>query len=118
MFKIQTIETKEELKELFNFLAETFYKDAKKHKEHYFTMSERFEEMSKQFDTDKSFLMYIKDGKRIVAGITGKNSNPKDGKITLSGDYNLSKLIEKHGYNQSFELEGNSSYESNNYRYK
>ena len=35
----------------------------------------------------------------------------KDGKITLSGDYNLSKLIEKYGYNQSFELEGISSYE-------
>ena len=83
MYKVEIVNSKEDLKEVFNFLSETFYKDAKKHKEHYFTMSERFEEMNKQFDTDKSFLMYIKDGKRIIAGITGKNSNPKDEKITL-----------------------------------
>ena len=31
----------------------------------------------------------------------------KDGCISLSGDMNLSKQIEKYGYNQSFELEGN-----------
>ena len=31
----------------------------------------------------------------------------KDGKITLNGDYNLAKNIEKYGYNKSFELEGN-----------
>ena len=35
----------------------------------------------------------------------------KDGKITMSGDYKLSKLIEKYGYNQSFELEGKNTYE-------
>lgn len=35
----------------------------------------------------------------------------KDGKITMSGDSNLSKLIEKYGYNQSFELEGNKNHE-------
>ena len=29
----------------------------------------------------------------------------KDGKIVKSGDYNLSKLIEKYGYNQSFDIE-------------
>ena len=31
----------------------------------------------------------------------------KDGSITISGDIELSKQIEKYGYNQSFELEGN-----------
>ena len=31
----------------------------------------------------------------------------KDGHIVKSGNYELSKLIEKNGYNQSFELEGN-----------
>jgi len=31
----------------------------------------------------------------------------KDGKITKSGGFDLSKQIEKYGYNQSFELEGN-----------
>ena len=31
----------------------------------------------------------------------------KDGKISLSGDFELSKKIEKYGYNQSFIVEGN-----------
>ena len=31
----------------------------------------------------------------------------KDGKIVKSGDFELSKLIEKYGYNQSFAIEGN-----------
>lgn len=29
----------------------------------------------------------------------------KDGKIVKNGDYKLAKLIEKHGYNQSFDIE-------------
>ena len=33
----------------------------------------------------------------------------KEGHIVKSGDYSLSKLIEKYGYNQSFELEGNGN---------
>ena len=35
----------------------------------------------------------------------------KDGKIIQSGDYKLSKLIEKYGYNKSFTLEGNNDNE-------
>jgi len=35
----------------------------------------------------------------------------KDGNIAQSGDYNLAKLIEKYGYNKSFDIEGNSFYE-------
>ena len=35
----------------------------------------------------------------------------KDGKITMSGDYSLSKLIEKYGYNKSFDIEGNETNE-------
>ncbi len=35
----------------------------------------------------------------------------KGGKIVQSGDYNLSKLIEKYGYNQSFDIEGNEKNE-------
>ena len=30
----------------------------------------------------------------------------KDGKISISGDFKLAKLIEKNGYNQSFDIEG------------
>ena len=35
----------------------------------------------------------------------------KDGKIVKSGDFELSKLIEKYGYNQSFDIEGNYNHE-------
>ena len=35
----------------------------------------------------------------------------KDGSITISGDIELSKQIEKYGYNQSFELEGKITHE-------
>ena len=35
----------------------------------------------------------------------------KDGKIFKSGDFNLAKLIEKYGYNQSFDMDWESSCE-------
>lgn len=83
MFEIKIVKTKDELKELFLFLSETFYKDAIKHNEYYYKMGDRFVEMNDQFNREKDFLMYIKDEDKIIAGITGKNSNTKDGKITL-----------------------------------
>jgi len=35
----------------------------------------------------------------------------KDGKIVKDGDFSLAKLIEKYGYNQSFDIEGNYNHE-------
>lgn len=83
MFEIKTVETKDEVKELFNFFSKTFYKDAIEHNEHYYEMSERFKEMNNQYELDKDFLMYIKNGDSIIAGIAGKKMNIHDGKITM-----------------------------------
>ncbi len=47
MCEIITVKTKEELKEVFNFISKVFYDDAKEHNEFYYTMSERLEEMKK-----------------------------------------------------------------------
>jgi len=82
MYKICTIKTKKELKELFNFISRIFYEDSIEYNEHYFTMSERYEEMLKQYNIDKDMLMYIISNDKIIAGITGKNMS--DGKITIS----------------------------------
>lgn len=83
MHKINIVKTKEKLKELFNFFSNTFYEEAIENNEHYFTMSERFEEMKQQFEQDKDFLMYITDNNKIIAGITGKRMDLEKEKITI-----------------------------------
>ena len=50
MINIKTVKNKKELKKVFDFLSMTFYDDAKKNNEHYFTMSERLMEMEKQLE--------------------------------------------------------------------
>ena len=81
MNKIKRVNTIEELKKLFDFLSEVFYDESIEYNEHYFTMSERYEEMKQQFKINKEFLMYIEDKGKIVAGITGKGI--KEDKITI-----------------------------------
>lgn len=83
MLEIRTVKSEKKLKQLFNVLSEIFYDDAKENKEHYYTMSERYEEMKLQFKNDKNFLMYIEDGNQIVAGLTGKNLGFENKKITI-----------------------------------
>ena len=83
MLEIKTVKSEQELKKLFNILSEIFYDDAVENKEHYYTMSERYEEMKLQFKNDKDFLMYIEDNNKIVAGLTGKNLDLKKKKITI-----------------------------------
>ena len=87
MLEIKTVKSEKELKKLFNILSEIFYDDAIENKEHYYTMSERYEEMKLQFKNDKNFLMYIEDSNKIVAGLTGKNLDLKKKKITISLSY-------------------------------
>lgn len=50
--EIKVVETKEKLKEVFVFLSRLFFEDAKEYNEHYYTMCERFTEMSHQFEKD------------------------------------------------------------------
>lgn len=81
--KINTVENEKDLKRLFNFLSKTFYADAKKNGEHYYTMYERYNEMKKQFLIDKDMLMFIENDNEIIAGITGKNIDFEKKSITL-----------------------------------
>ena len=83
MLEIKTVKSEKKLKQLFNILSEIFYDDAVENKEHYYTMSERYEEMKLQLKNDKDFLMYIEDNNKIVAGLTGKNLDFKKKKITI-----------------------------------
>ena len=80
--KINTVENEKDLKRLFNFLSKTFYADAKKNGEHYYTMYERYNEMKKQFLIDKDMLMFIENDNEIIAGITGKNIDFEKKSIT------------------------------------
>ena len=83
MLEIRTVKSEKKLKKLFNVLSEIFYDNAVENKEHYYTMSERYEKMKLQFKNDKDFLMYIEDNNRIVAGLTGKNLDFEKKKITI-----------------------------------
>lgn len=104
MSKIKLVETKEELKRLFNFLSEVFYDEAKEYNEHYFTMSERYEEMKQQFEICKDLLMYIEKRGKIIAGITAKGMNKENSKITL-GVMAVSKNERRKGLAKELVLE-------------
>ena len=87
MYNIKTVKDEKEIKKVFNFLSSLFYDDAIEHNEHYYTMSERLEEMKKMFEVDKDFLMYIEDNKKII------NSNKN---INEEFNTNLRDIIEKY----------------------
>lgn len=95
--EIKVVETKEKLKEVFVFLSKIFFEDAKEHNEHYYTMSERFTEMSHQFEKDNELLFYIEENKKIVASLTSKNMDIDKKKITL-GIIGVSKEYRRKGY--------------------
>ena len=97
MINIKTVKNKQELKKVFDFLSMTFYDDAKKNKEHYFTMSERLMEMEKQLEVDNELLMYIEKDKKIIAAITGKGMDTEKKKITL-GVIAIDPNYRKKGY--------------------
>ena len=97
MINIKTVKNKKELKKVFDFLSMTFYDDAKKNNEHYFTMSERLIEMEKQLEVDNELLMYIEEDKKIIAAITGKGMDTEKKKITL-GVIAIDPNYRKKGY--------------------
>lgn len=97
MINIKTVKNKQELKKVFDFLSMTFYDDAKKNNEHYFTMSERLMEMEKQLEVDNELLMYIEEDKKIIAAITGKGMDTEKKKITL-GVIAIDPNYRKKGY--------------------
>ena len=83
MPEIKIVNNDEELNQVFNFLSKTIYDDSILHKEKYYPMSSRLEEIKKQLKIDKDFLMYIEENNNIVAAITGKNMDLTKKKITL-----------------------------------
>lgn len=95
--EIKTIQTKEKLKEVFNFLSKLFYEEAKEYNEHYYTMSERFTEMSEQFEKDNELLLYIEEDGKIVAGLTSKGMDKEKKKITL-GVMGVAQDYRRKGY--------------------
>lgn len=97
MINIKTVKNKKELKKVFDFLSMTFYDDAKKNNEHYFTMSERLMEMKKQLEVDNELLMYIEEDRKIIAAITGKGMDTEKKKITL-GVIAIDPNYRKKGY--------------------
>ena len=97
MINIKTVKNKKELKKVFDFLSMTFYDDAKKNNEYYFTMSERHMEMEKQLEVDNELLMYIEEDKKIIAAITGKGMDTEKKKITL-GVIAIDPNYRKKGY--------------------
>ena len=83
MPEIKIVNNDEELNQVFNFLSKTIYDNSILHKEKYYPMSSRLEEIKKQLKIDKDFLMYIEENNHIVAAITGKNMDLTKKKITL-----------------------------------
>lgn len=83
MTEIKIVNNDKDLNQVFNFLSKTIYDDTILHKEKYYPMSERLEEIKSQLKIDKDFLMYIEENNHIVAAITGKNMDLTKKKITL-----------------------------------
>lgn len=83
MTEIKIVNNDKDLNQVFNFLSKTIYDDSILHKEKYYPMSSRLEEIKKQLKIDKDFLMYIEENNHIVAAITGKNMDLTKKKITL-----------------------------------
>lgn len=81
--EIKTISDLTKLKNVFYFISKTFYEDALKYNEHYFTMSERFLEMEEQLKNDNELLLYIEEKGEIIAALTSKKINKEKKKITL-----------------------------------
>lgn len=96
--EIKTVQSKEKLKEIFNFLSRLFYEDAKEYNEHYYIMSERFKEMSIQFEKgNELLLLYIEENGEIIASLTSKGMDIKSKKITL-GIIGVTKKYRQRGY--------------------
>ncbi len=95
--EIKTVKTKRVLKDVFDFLAKIFYEDAIEHKEHYFTMSDRYNEMLKQFESDNDLLLYIENNNEIIGALTSKNVDKNTKKITL-GVMAVAKQYRNLGY--------------------
>ncbi|MDD3341104.1 MAG: GNAT family N-acetyltransferase [Bacilli bacterium] len=100
LINIKSVESKEKLREIFTFLSKSFYEDALSHKEHYFIMSERYEEMKEQYKKDKELIIYIEEAGNIVGALTSKNMDLKSKKITL-GVMVVAESHRKRGYARS-----------------
>ena len=61
MPEIKIVTSDKKLEQVFNFLSKIVYDDNILHKEKYYPMSERLEEIKKQLKIDKDFLMYIEE---------------------------------------------------------
>ena len=83
MTEIKIVNNDKDLNQVFKFLSKTIYDDTILHKEKYYPMSERLEEIKNQLKIDKGFLMYIEEDNNVVAAITGKNMDLTKKKITL-----------------------------------
>lgn len=104
MLEIKTVENETKLREVSNFMSKLFYEEAKEFNEHYFTMSERFTEMSEQFKKENSLLLYIEENGEIVASLTSKGMDEEKQKITL-GVMAVAKSHRKKGYGKALVLE-------------
>ena len=80
---IKTIDNKEKLKEVFDFLSRTFYEEAIIYNEHYNIMLERYAEMKEQFEKDNTLLLYIEEEKKIIGALTTKGMDLIGQNITL-----------------------------------
>lgn len=102
--EIKTIETESKLKEVFNFMSKLFYDEAKEYNEHYFTMTERYNEMLEQFKKANELMLYMEDDGKVIAALTSKNMNMDKKKITL-GVMAVSKDHRRKGYGKDLVLE-------------
>ena len=84
MFNIQTIQTKEKCYEIYLFLSRLFYEQSQVNHEHYYPMSDRYQELFHKFSIDQDLLYYIEnEDQEIIAALTSKNMNIQESSIIL-----------------------------------
>ena len=88
--KIMNVDSKEKIKEYYDFYTKVFYDDSKEYKEVYYPMFNSYSKIMEQFDKDPSLLLYIEDDGKMVATLAVKDVSENEATLealTVHKDY-------------------------------
>lgn len=80
---IRHVDSKEKLKDYYNFFSKVFYDDAVEHNEYYYPMYNAYSKVLEQYEKDSSLLLYIEEEGKIVATLGVKDVKEKEATIDV-----------------------------------
>ena len=79
--EIKNVDSKEKLKEYYDFFTKVFYEDAVEYNEHYYPMFNTYSKISEQFEKDNSLLIYLENEGEIVGTVAIKDVSDEEATI-------------------------------------